>query len=227
LIDLHCHILPGIDDGARDMADALAMARQAAADGIDVVCATPHIRHDHDVRIAELDGHVAALQAAVDTAGIRVRIARGGEVAEPIIDALSDQELTTVALGGRWILLEPAAGPLGAALLDGIDKLRRRGFGAIVAHPERHAAADIEERLREAVEHGALVQATAAALAEGDGASWLLKLAHDGLIHVLGSDSHSSLAGRPVALAAAFAQLEAAGADAAAMRERAAAVLSA
>lgn len=54
MIDLHCHILPALDDGALDLEDAVGMARQAEADGIGIVCATPHIRHDHDVAIAEL-----------------------------------------------------------------------------------------------------------------------------------------------------------------------------
>lgn len=227
MIDLHCHILPGIDDGARDLDDALAMARQAAADGIEVVCATPHIRHDHDVRIHELGDRVGALQEEIDAAGIRVRIARGGEVAEPIVDALTDEELASVALnGGRWILLEPDAGPLAEPLIAAIDELRQRGFGAIVAHPERHGSADIEERLREAVDHGAMVQATAAALADGgDGARWLTQLAHDGLIHVLGSDAHTTHWGRAVELGAAYSELERAGADAAAMRARARSII--
>ena len=226
MIDLHCHVLPGIDDGARDMDDALAMARQAAADGIATICATPHIRHDHDVRIHELGDRVVLLQSALDEAAIPVRIVRGGEVAEPILGGLSDEELATVAIGGQWILLEPAAGPLGDALIDGIDHLRERGFGAVVAHPERHAGAGIEERLAEAVEHGALVQATAAALAEGgDGAAWLTRLAHDGLIHVLGSDAHTTHWGRRVELSSAYAELEAAGAETAAMKARAEAII--
>jgi tyrosine-protein phosphatase YwqE len=209
------------------MDDAIAMARQAEADGIEVICATPHIRHDHDVRIGELEGRVAELQAALDGAGIPVRIERGGEVAEPILDSLDDNELRTVALGDRWVLLEPRAGPLGDALIEGIVKLRDRGFRALVAHPERHAAGDIEERLREATDAGALVQATAAALAAGDdGTSWLIRLAHDGLIHVIGSDAHTTHWGRPVALSAAYARLEAAGADTAMMRANAQAVVA-
>ena len=227
MIDLHCHVLPGIDDGARDMEDSIAMARQARDDGIEVICATPHIRHDHDVRIHELDERIAELQRAIDAAGVAVRIERGGEVAEPILDHVTDDELRTVALGGRWVLLEPAAGPLGDALIDGIEKLRGRGFGSIVAHPERHATPDIEERLAQAVEAGALVQATAVALADGgDGAAWLAKLAHDGLIHVLGSDAHTSHYGRRVELSGAYAELERAGADAAAMRDRAARIVA-
>jgi protein-tyrosine phosphatase len=224
LIDLHCHILPGIDDGAADMEDAVAMAEQAAGDGIEVVCATPHIRHDHDVPIAELDRRVAELNATV--AGLGVRIARGGEVAETILGALGDDELRTVALGGHWVLVEPAPGPLGAGLLDAVGRLAERGLGAIVAHPERHAAPDIEQTLEAAVERGALVQATAAALAAGgDGARWLTRLAHDGLVHVLGSDSHSARFGRPVRLSDAYAALESGGADAERMRATAGAVL--
>ena len=227
MIDLHCHILPGIDDGAVDLDDALAMARQAEADGIETVCATPHIRHDHDVRIHELDDRVTRLQAAIDEAGIRLRIARGGEVAAPIVQSLTDEELATVTLGGgRWILLEPRPGPIGDDLLHAIDALGERGFGAIVAHPERHAGPDIEERLRDVVQRDALVQATAASLAEGgDGAAWLTLLAHDHLIHVLGSDAHRSDIGRRVELSAAYAQLEAAGADTAVMKAQADAII--
>ena len=225
MIDLHCHILPGIDDGARDMDDALAMARQAEADGIEVVCATPHIRADHDVRIGELDERIAELQGAINAAGIGVRIERGGEVAEPIVSSLRDDELATVALGGRWVLLEPATGPIDARLLHAINGLRSRGFGSIVAHPERHVGDRFEELLGKGVGAGALVQATAAALAEGgDGAAWLARLAHDGLIQVLGSDAHTSHWGRAVALSDAYAQLEASGGDAVAMRARAAAI---
>jgi len=227
LIDLHCHVLPAIDDGARDMDDALAMARQAEADGIAVICATPHIRRDHDVRIHELDGRIAELQTAIDAAGIAVRIERGGEVAEPILESLTDDELRTVALGGRWVLLEPAAGPIGEDLVTGVAHLHERCFGAVVAHPERHAASDLEDWLAQAVAAGALVQATAAALTGGgDGAAWLTRLAQDGLIHVLGSDAHSSHIGRRVELSAAYAQLDAAGADTAGMRAAAEAVIT-
>ena len=111
LVDLHCHILPGLDDGARDLDDALGMARQAHADGITAVCATPHIRHDHDVRITELRDRVAELNAALDSAGIGVTVLSGGEVASTALEGLTRAELEAVSLGagGRWILLEPGA----------------------------------------------------------------------------------------------------------------------
>src|SRR5829696_9799451 len=63
MIDLHCHILPGLDDGASDFDDSAGLALQALRDGIETVCATPHIRHDHAVDIASLPGRVAAVEA--------------------------------------------------------------------------------------------------------------------------------------------------------------------
>ena len=209
LIDLHCHILPGLDDGARDLDDSLAMARQAQADGIGVVCATPHIRPDHDVRIDELAGRVAELNEAIAREGIAVRVVAGGEVAEPVAAELTDAELGAVSLdgAGRWVLLEPAPGPLSDGLARAVENLRRRGCRAVIAHPERHLAEDLSQRLSALVTRGALVQATAALLAEGDAVEGMQALAGRGLVHVLGSDAHSSRAGRPVALDAGLAGL--------------------
>ena len=198
MIDLHCHILPGVDDGPADLADSLAMGEQAVADGIATICATPHIRHDHDVRIDELAGRVAALNAELEARSIAVEVIAGGEVAETAVDGLDDDELRAVALGGRWILLEPAPGPLGDSLAAAAADLRRRGFRSLIAHPERHAGADLGDRLAALVDSGCLVQVTAALLASGPASEPMLSLARRGLVHVLGSDSHSSRAGRAV-----------------------------
>ena len=118
MIDLHCHILPGLDDGALDLQDSLGMALQAQQDGISIVCATPHIRHDHDVKIHQIAGRVRSLQAQIDERGLQVTIVPGGEVAETEADRLSDEELQLAALGGAggWVLLEPAPGPMSASL---------------------------------------------------------------------------------------------------------------
>ena len=207
LIDLHCHIVAGIDDGASDLAESVAMARQGAADGIDVICATPHIRDDHDVRIDELAGRVAELNSELARRGVAVEVVRAGEVAETVVDRLSAAELATVALGGRWILLEPAPGPLSESLARTAARLRERGYRSLVAHPERHPGPDMEERLAELVAAGCLVQATAALIAEGDASEPLLALARAGLVHVLGSDSHSARHGRPVRLSGGLRRL--------------------
>lgn len=209
MIDLHCHILPNLDDGATDLEDSAAMASQAQADGIEVVCATPHVRHDHAVEIASLPGRVAAVQAELDRREIGVRVVVGGEVAQTELDRLSDDELHAVSLGGGggWILLEPAPGPLSAELELCVERLKARGLRAVVAHPERHADGDLEMRLELLTAQGCLVQWTAAFVADPGMREWIARWARMGLIHMLGSDAHSARFGRPVALADGFAAL--------------------
>jgi protein-tyrosine phosphatase len=205
-VDLHCHILPGLDDGARDLHDAVQMARQAEADGIAAVCATPHIRHDHAVEIAQLPHLVAELSSAVTAAGCGTRILPGGEVAATALDELCNDDLRAVTLGGsgRWILLEPSPGPIDGRLQTAVTALHARGFRALIAHPERHLAPDLATRLAGVVDLGALVQVTGAALTDETTQTGMLDLVRAGVIHVLGSDSHSSRFGRPVALSGAL-----------------------
>ncbi len=207
MIDLHCHILPGVDDGPAELAGSVAMARQGFEDGIDTICATPHIRHDHDVRIHELAGRAADLNAELAREEVAVTVIAAGEVAETAVEGLDDRELATVALGGRWILLEPAPGPLSNTLAVAAAQLRSRGFRSLIAHPERHPGADMAERLTDLVSGGCLVQVTAALIAEGPASEPLVDLARRGLVHVLGSDSHSATIGRPVALSAGLERL--------------------
>lgn len=210
MIDLHCHILPALDDGALDLEDSLGMARQAVNDGIEAICATPHIRHDHDVRIEEVAGRVEALNERLRTEQLPVAVLQGGEVAETAVEALDEEELGRVALGeGRWILLEPAPGPLTDSLTRRVEHLAQRGHRALIAHPERHLSADMYERIGGLVAAGALVQATADFFLRERFAAGMRALAEAGLVHVLSSDAHSSHGGRPVHMREAFERLAA------------------
>lgn len=206
MIDLHCHILPGLDDGAPDVEDAVAMARTAEEDGIEAVCATPHVRHDHDVRIEEMEGRIEQLNRRLREEGVSTAILPGGEVAETAVEGLSKEELDRVALGeGRWILLEPAPGPLTDSLARRVQYLAELDHRTLVAHPERHLSADMFDRMAGLIGDGALIQATADFfLREGGIGRGMRSLAEAGLVHALSSDSHSSRAGRPLRLAAAF-----------------------
>lgn len=208
MIDLHCHILPALDDGALEMRDSVGMGRQAAGDGIEAICATPHIRHDHDVRIEHLAGRVEAVNQALRDEGVPVTVLQGGEVAETAVERLSDEELGQVTLGeGRWVLLEPAPGPLSDTLLRRVEHLAERGHHALIAHPERHLSADMYERIAALIAAGALVQATADFFLRERTADGMRSLAEAGLIHVLSSDAHSSHGGRPVHMSEPFDQL--------------------
>ena len=130
MIDLHCHLLPGLDDGPSDIADTVAMARQAATDGIEVICATPHIRDDHDVGIAELEALVAVANARLEQEDVPVRIAQGGEIAaeRSIARPTTSCGRSRSGVGGRWLLVEPRPGPLDDHLVDVVDRLAHRGF---------------------------------------------------------------------------------------------------
>jgi protein-tyrosine phosphatase len=208
LIDLHCHILPGVDDGALDIADSVGMARQAANDGIEAICATPHIRHDHDVRIHEVAERVEAVNRRLREEGVPVTVLTGGEVAATAVSGLGDEELAQVALGdGQWVLLEPAPGPLDESLTRCVGHLGDRGYRALIAHPERHLSADIYDRIAGLIGDGALVQATADFFLREGYATGMRGLAEAGLIHVLSSDAHSSHGGRPVHMREAFEKL--------------------
>ncbi len=203
MIDLHTHILPGLDDGALDLSDSLAMARVATADGIAVVCATPHVRGDHDVHIEELPERRYELQRALDDAGVELRVAPGGEVSAVVADSLGERHLREVCLGeGDWVLIEPAPGPITGEFTALVERLARRGARTVVAHPERHAGPDFEAALRELCERGCLLQWTADFLAtrEAGREELVARLALDGLVHLLASDAHSSHAGRPLQL---------------------------
>ena len=209
MIDLHCHILPALDDGAIDVSDSIAMARQAEADGIEIVCATPHIRSDHDVQVAELEGRIEAINGELERQGVPVRVAPGGEVADEALHEVPDEKLRMVSLGrtGVWLLIEPRPGPITRDLIETVERLRDRNFQCVIAHPERHAGADFRERLEALVERGALIQVTAALIADGPASPVLIELAGHGLVHLLGSDAHSARAGRPVKLSHGLARL--------------------
>jgi protein-tyrosine phosphatase len=210
VIDLHCHILPALDDGALDVSDSLGMGRQAVNDGIEQICATPHIRHDHDVRIDEISVRVGLINECLSEEGLPVAVLAGGEVAETAVEGLSEEELGLVALGaGNWILLEPAPGPLSDSLERRVEHLAERGHRALIAHPERHLSADMYERIAALVLAGALVQATADFFLRERTAAGMRGLAEAGLIHVLSSDAHSSRGGRPVHIGEAFETLAA------------------
>jgi protein-tyrosine phosphatase len=208
MIDLHSHILPGIDDGAAALDASVEMARSAVADGIEVLAATPHVRADYPTTAATMERLVGEVREALAAEGIPLEVLPGGELDLEQLADLSDDELRRFGLGGnpRCLLLEfPYSGwPLGLA--QTVFDLRTRGFRPVLAHPERNAEVQAHpERLAPIVEAGALVQLTAASLDGRIGrtaratAQRLLEL---DLAHLLASDAHAPSI-RQIGLAAA------------------------
>jgi protein-tyrosine phosphatase len=196
MIDLHSHILPGLDDGAETIESSLEMARAALADGIEAMAATPHVRDDYPTSAAAMESALAEVRAALAAEGLPLELLSGGEIALDYLPLLDDDALRSFGLGGnpRYLLIEtPYLGwPLGIA--ETLFELRLRGFEIVLAHPERNA--DVQEdpgKLESLVDAGILVQVTAASLDGRLGppprktAEHLLKVGH---VHMLASDAH-------------------------------------
>ncbi|MEJ7657550.1 MAG: CpsB/CapC family capsule biosynthesis tyrosine phosphatase [Thermoleophilaceae bacterium] len=218
--EIHCHLLPGVDDGARDLGDSLAMAAVAAADGTATIVVTPHVRADFVADVSIVTQVFAELSEAVARAGIEVELHRGGELGHDLVGRLSQSELEAIAVGPpgrRWLLVEAPFEGLDHAFGAATDELRARGFGIVIAHPERASGLLEGEAggLRRELEEGSLLQVnhwslTGAHGAEAEAAA--LELLGRGLIDALASDAHPGWR-RPTLSVGAAAAL-AAGADA-------------
>jgi protein-tyrosine phosphatase len=216
LIDLHCHILPGIDDGPRNFAESVELARTLAAGGVEVVAATPHVRADHPGVVPdELEARCADLQERLDHEEVPLRVVPGGEVDLRWALAASDDDLHLVSYAQRGtdLLLETPYSPLTSRFEDELFDLTAAGFRILLAHPERnHSFQDDPDRLAELVARGALVQVTAGSLVRPRRRSRSARLARhlleQGLVHVLASDSHGR---REFARASMRAAVEVAG----------------
>lgn len=208
MVDIHTHVLPGLDDGAGDMAASVAIAAEAAGHGVHTLVGTPHIREDYDVRPAELAERTARLQEELERAGVPVRVLPGGEVAVTRVAALDDEELALVSLAGGtpYVLMETPYGPVSPAFEEAAFALEVRGYTPVIAHPERNRSLRAApERLAALVERGALVQVTASSLVGrhgGDTRRFARELVDDGLAHAIGSDVHRAGGGRSTIAAA-------------------------
>lgn len=223
MIDLHCHILPGLDDGPPSYAGSLEMARVAVASGIEVMTATPHVRSDFLVTAGRIRSGVEALNARLSRENIPLRVAAGAEVAVEEGRALIRGGLKHLCLGeGRYVLIESPYGDEGSLLESTLLALCEEGFHPVLAHPERSAAFLRDPaRLESLVEAGVLCSITAASISGNFGGrvrDFALDLLAAGRVHNVASDSHDANLRSPSGLRAG---LEAADRNLAGMGARA------
>jgi len=196
MIDLHAHILPGLDDGARDLDEAMAMARQAAAEGITGVFATPHVT---DPAVSHREIILAALEelgARLAAEGVPVRLYPGAEVfLTPSLPALVEAgAVLTLNDGGRYLLVEAPMLDAPPYLEPVVFDLLTMGVTPILAHPERNPIlAGEPRRVATLVERGCLMQINAGSL-RGRFGQMAKRTAErfisDGLAHFAASDAH-------------------------------------
>ena len=197
LIDLHCHILPGIDDGAPDLDTALEMARMAVADGITVTACTPHIypglyENDGDgIRAA-----IVELQGELDRAGIALRLVEGADVhlAPDLVAGLKAGRVPSLA-GSRYFLFEPPHHVAPPRIEDSAFALLAAGYVPVVTHPERLSWIDTHYDVFKRMAHaGCWMQLTAGAVTGRFGRRvkhWSERLLDDGIVHLLATDAHN------------------------------------
>jgi protein-tyrosine phosphatase len=197
-------MLPAVDDGASDMATALAMGEMAAADGVRTVIVTPHqlgsFAHN---RADEVRRRAGELQRALDAAGIALTVLPGGDVRieDDLAARLATGDALTLADRGRHVLLE-LPHELYLPLEGVLEPLRRQGMVGILSHPERNAGLAAQPQIIAAlVDAGCLMQVTAGSLFGAFGrssqqlAEWMLG---QGLVHFLATDAHGVRSRRPL-----------------------------
>lgn len=202
MIDIHSHILPDLDDGARDLKESLEMVRIAAEDGIEQMVATPHMFNglSHNPEPSEIVGRVEALQKAI---GGSLEILPGNEVhiAHDIVEKASEGKLTKLNQQNYMLIEFPAMNvPVGADEL--FYKLQINGVIPILVHPERNS--QIQNRpsiVASFVERGVRIQVTAMSVTgEFGGAAQkcVETLLRHNCVHFIATDTHRSNRRPPV-----------------------------
>jgi protein-tyrosine phosphatase len=210
VIDLHSHVLSGIDDGPDSIEGSIELARAAQAAGASMLMATPHVswRYPNDAdTIARL---VDELNARLGREGLTLTVRTGGEIAMTRLLDTSPDELSRLGYaGGPWLLVEPPFVPAISGLDTLLLDLKRRGHRILLAHPERCQAFHHDRRMLETLVHGGvLTSVTAGSLVGRFGDSvrrFAVELVRDELVHNVASDAHDHT-NRPPGMAAELEQ---------------------
>jgi len=206
MVDLHCHILPGLDDGAATMEESAAMAESAIADGITHVVATPHSNSKYFFDFAR----VRRLRDELQTkAGERLKIATGCDF------HLNPENLESLRKDARqycinqrdFLLVEFNEFSIPPSMDQALHVIQLAGVQPVITHPERNAILRSRpERLKKWIRQGCFAQVTGGALSGGFGAGSqqdALRWIAEGLIHFVASDAHNTRS-RPLRLQAAY-----------------------
>ena len=199
MIDLHCHILPNLDDGPQSQEESIAMGRRAVEDGVHTIVATPHTLNGiYTNHIQKVISDVATLQEAFSKNHIDLRLYAGADVhlCPDMLERIESGDAGTIDNAKRYILLEFPPQTIPSGIKDEIFNLKVHGMTPIITHPERHPLLHHNmDILYELVRMGALCQMTAMSIS-GDFGGVVMGCAEillrNRLIHVIASDAHSS-----------------------------------
>lgn len=203
MIDLHCHLLPGIDDGARDLTASLEMARLAVADGIRIQACTPHIAPGiYDNTGPQIRHAVEELASALFDNDIDLYLLTGADVhlAPRLVDGLRTGRIPTLA-DSRYFLLEPPHHIAPPRLDEVVEELCAAGYVPVITHPERLSW--IEPHycyIKRLFWAGAWIQLTAGSITGDFGSQpryWAERMLDEGIVHLIATDAHNAGRRRP------------------------------
>jgi len=196
VVDIHCHILPGLDDGSPDMPTSIAMARLATVAGISTVIGTPHwIEDEHETDPAQVRQTVRDLQAELNSRAIPLTILCGNEalICPDLPDRVKKGDVLTLADRGTHLLLELPYEDLPTYVDDVIFKLQLQGLIPVLAHVERYACVRSDWHVLDRwVQRGCLAQVNASSLDRSRGDDLAQDLMDRGLIACTATDAHDA-----------------------------------
>ncbi len=203
LVDIHCHLLPGIDDGAADLEASLAMAVMSVSQGVETIVLTPHQlgAFDHN-RGDDIRRRTTELQSEINARGIPLKILPGADVRieDSMMARLLEGDVLTLGDHGKHVLLE-LPHELYFPLEPVLDALHRHGMVGILSHPERNGGLLARQDLiAPLVDYGCLMQVTSGSLVGGfgpDSQAMAERMVKQGLVHFLSTDGHSPKRRRP------------------------------
>jgi protein-tyrosine phosphatase len=203
-VDIHCHLLPGIDDGPRDWEESLAMARIAVDDGITTVIVTPHqLGGYRQVHGDEIRRRTAELKERLKIAGLPLTVLAGADVRidEGLVEQIAQGSVLTLGDHLRHLLIE-LPHELYLPLDTLVSRLARNGVAPILSHPERNAGILRQPRVLDpVVDAGCLLQVTAGSLCGSFGLACqdlAEQLLAAGIVHFVATDAHGSRSRRPL-----------------------------
>ena len=201
MTDLHCHILPGVDDGAPDLAQALEMARMAAMSGVRAIVATPHCNLPHTEPQNYLDPfllkRIVDLRGAIEAAQIPLRLYAGAEIfCTPELESLLQSNQLLPLAGSKYLLMEFFFDESPDFMNACFQTAARQGFIPVIAHPERYESVQRAPMLvQDWFAQGYIIQLNKGSVLGSLGgraktaSQWILQR---GLAHAVASDAHGT-----------------------------------
>lgn len=198
VIDLHSHLLAGIDDGPETIEGSVELARAAVSAGTRTMLATPHVSARYPNDAATIAQLVVETRTRLASEEVPLEVLGGAEVALTRVPELDPSELSSLSLGGGpWILLEPPFSPSAGPLSEMVLEIQRWGHRILLAHPERCPAFHRNPSMLDALARsGVLLSLTAGSLVGSFGDAvrrFALELVQEELVHNVASDAHDTI----------------------------------